>query len=171
MGKYYDNEITPYSDTDIEYDLTKHRYRATKGYADEICKGTTGKSFQVAIGGEAQERFKREELSADMYKGVQKYNRRDEDKRRTTEFLMAKNGDLRDVIKESLGDQIRADLRSGYSMQKDLAWVNPERATVLDLSKVPGVAPDSIEGLLSSGILHKGPYSYSIDDDDYRDDY
>jgi hypothetical protein len=68
-------------------------------------------------------------------------------------------------------DMMRANIRSGYSLQKDFMQINPERGTVLDTRQVPSIAPDAIEGLFASGILFKGEYSYRITDDDYRSDY
>lgn len=171
MGKYYENEVTPYNDIYMTYSDKTHSYTLTEHAADEISKGVTGKSFLLACGSEDREKYKRKEYSSDMYKYIGSYNRRDERKRRVDEHRLAKNGDLRDYIQDAMSDMLRADLRSGFSIQKDLSWVNPERGSVIDLSSVPSIAPDAIEGLFASGILFKGEYSYKIDDDDYRDDY
>jgi hypothetical protein len=172
MGKYYDNEITPVSTTDLEWLPDAHRYRMKLTFADKITNGVVGKSYLAACNGnEDKAIFSLDELSADMYKFIYKYNRRDINKRKADEHKLAKNGDLLDVIRDTMGDMLRAALRSGYTIDKDLSWVNPETNTVLDLSNVPSIAPDAIDGLFAYNILHKGPYSYRIDAEDYRSDY
>ena len=170
-NKYYENEIVPFDDEDMVYNDKKHRYILTAKFADKISLGVIGKSYLEGKQTEARRNYALQEHSADMYKFVYKWNRRDERKRRTTEHLLAKNGDFRDFIKDSMADMVRADIRGGYQLQKDLSWVNPERGTVMDLSDIPSIAPDARDGLLESGILYKGEYSYRIDDEDYRSDY
>ena len=68
-------------------------------------------------------------------------------------------------------DMVRALIRSGYSMIKDLSPVNVETSTVMDFSNLPGICPDAIDGLFAYGVLFKGRYSFKIDDEDYRTDY
>lgn len=167
MGKYYENEITPFSDVQMEYIGKKHSYKLTIDAVDN----EFNISFVEFAGSKENAEQLLREIQGDHNKYIHKYNRRDETKRRVTEHLLAKNGDLRDVIRNSMLDMIRALIRSGYTLQKDLAWVHPERGTVMDLSNIPSIAPDARDGLLVSGILHKGPYSYIIDDEDYRSDY
>lgn len=167
MGDYYDNEITPYTDTDMVWNEDRHRYILTIAAVDN----EYNVSFVAFAGNIENAESLLREISADMYKYVYRYNRRAEKKRRAVEHLLAKNGDLREVIRDAMLDMVRALIRGGYTLQKDLSWVNPERGTVLDLSNIPSIAPDAQELLLSSGILHKGEYTYSINDDDYRADY
>lgn len=164
---YYDNEVTPSDDVFMTYNTNKHRYELTiKAIDDEF-----NVSFVDFAGSRENALQLIREISADMYKYIYKYNRRDINKRKADEHKLAKNGDLRDVIQDTMLDMVRALIRGGYSLDKDLSWVNPESGVVLDLSNIPSIAPDAQDGLLAYGILHKGPYSYRIADDDYRSDY
>lgn len=168
---YYDNEITPYTDNDLEWLETEHKYRLTEAFCDNVAIGVTGKSFVECVGSEPRALFMRNEIMADMYKFVYGYNRRDRRKLRADEHKLAKNGDIRVVIKDSQGDMLRAALRTGNLIDKDLSRVNEEAGVVLNMDGVPAIAQDAIDGLMAYGILHKGPYSYMISDDDYRSDY
>lgn len=170
--EYYDNEVTPVSTTDLIWLPNAHRYRMSEEFANTISNGVVGMSYLAICGGNVSKlEFSLDELSADMYKFIYKYNRRDINKRKADEHKLAKNGDLKDVIRDTMGDMLRAALRSGYTLDKDLSWVNPETGIVLDMSNIPSIAPDAIDSLFAYNILHKGPYSYRIAADDYRSDY
>lgn len=164
---YYDNEVVPFEDTTMTYDSDKHRYVLTIQAVDD--------EFNVSLvsyaGSVEDAESMLREVSNDMYKYIYKYNRRDEKKRRAVEHLLAKNGDLRDLIRDSMLDMVRAIIRGGYSLQKDLSWVNPETGLVMDLSNIPAIAPSAIDGLFGGGVLFKGRFTYQIDADDYRSDY
>lgn len=165
--QYYKNEITPYNDIKMTYDTNSHRYTLTIDYVDtELNVNFTTLAGDID---EAKQRLR--EVSGDFYKFIYKYNRRDSEKRKTDEHRLAKNGDFRDTIADTMIDMVRAWIRSGYSLDKDASWINNETSTVMDLSNIPSIAPDAIEGLFAYGILHKGSYNYTIDDDDYRSDY
>lgn len=167
MGTYYENEVTPFDDLYMTYDTNKHRYELTIHAIDS----EFNVSFVEFAGSEGNAMQLIREISADMYKYIYKYNRRDANTRKIDEHRLAKDGDLRDVIKDAMLDMVRALIREGYSLDKDLSWVNPESGVVLDLSNIPGIAPDAIDGLFAYGVLHKGGYSYRISADDYRSDY
>ena len=167
MGKYYDNEITPFNDQYMTYDTNTHRYTLTDYAIDESFNA----NFVTYAKSEDNAKALRNEISADYYKYIYKYNRRDSDKRKTDEHRLAKNGDFREVIRDGMLDMARALIRTGNLIDKDLSWVNSETSTVMDLSSVPPITSDAIDGLFAYGILHKGSYTYSIDDDDYRSDY
>ncbi len=164
---YYDNQGVPFDDTDMVYDSTKHRYKLT---IDAVDNEFNVSFVAFALSVENAESLLRE-ISADLYKFIYQYNRRAEKKRKAVEHALAKNLDWRDTIKDSMLDMVRATIRGGYSLQKDLAWVNPETGIVFDMSNIPAIAPDAIENLFGMGILFKGEYSYQIDADDYRADY
>lgn len=164
---YYDNQIVPFTDINMVYDSTIHRYTLTIDAVDNELNA----NFIEYAGSEENAEALLREISGDFYKYIYKYNRRDINKRKADEHMLAKNGDLRDVIKDSMMDMCRGLIRSGFLLQKDLAWVIPETGTVMDLSNVPDIAPDAIDGLFAYGILHKGPYSYKIEAEDYRSDY
>lgn len=167
MSTYYDNEITPFDDVYMTYDSDKHRYELTiKAIDDEL-----NISFVEFAGSDGNAEQLIREISSDMYKYIYKHNRRDIKKRKADEHKLAKDGDIRDTIRDTMLDMIRALVRSGYTLDKDLSWVNPESGVVLDLSDIPSIAPDAIDGLLAYGILHRGPYTYQIADEDYRSDY
>jgi len=164
---YYDNQIVPFDDIYMTYDRTAHRYTLT---IDAVDNELDADFIAYARSQENAEALLRE-ISSDMYKFIYKYNRRDINKQKADEHKLAKNGDLRDIIRDSMLDMCRGLIRSGFLLQKDLSWVIPETGTVMDLSNVPDIAPDAIDGLFAYGILHKGPYSYKIETDDYRADY
>ena len=164
---YYDNEAVPVSDLDMIWDTINRRYVLTIDAVDNEFNATLVKF----AGSEETAEAILKEVSADMYKFIYRYNRRDEKKRRAVEHMLSKNADLRPILKATMLDMMRANIRSGYSLQKDFMFINPERGTVLDTRQVPSIAPDAIEGLFASGILFKGEYSYRITDDDYRSDY
>ena len=165
--EYYDNQIVPTDDVDMTYSKTNHRYMLTIEAVDKELNA----NFVTFAGSEQNALALLREISGDLYKYIYKYNRRDIKKRKADEHALAKNGDFRDVIRDAMMDMCRGLIRSGYLLQKDLSWVNPETSTVMDLSNVPEIAPDAIDGLFSYGILHKGPYNYRIDAEDYRADY
>ena len=167
MSDYYDNEITPFDDTTMTYSTTTHRYTLTIQAVDD----EFNVDFVRMSGDEGNAEQRLREISSDMYKYIYKYNRRDLDKQKVDEHRLAKNGDLRDVIRDSMLDMVRALIRSGYSMIKDLSPVNVETSTVMDFSNLPGICPDAIDGLFAYGVLFKGRYSFKIDDEDYRTDY
>lgn len=167
MSDYYENEITPYDDINMTYSKDTHRYTLT---IDAVDKEFDVNFVELATSEKKAEALLRE-VSSDMYKFVYKYNRKDSEKRKTDEHRLAKNGDFRDVIKDTMLDMVRAMIRSGYNIDKDLSWVNSETSTVMDLSNIPSIAPDAIDGLQAYGILWKGHYTYNIDDEDYRSDY
>jgi hypothetical protein len=167
MREYYDNQVDPSDDTNMIYDDNKHRYRLT---IDAIDKEFNVSFVQFAGSKDNANQLIRE-FSADMYKFIYKYNRRDIDKRKADEHKLAKNGDIRETILETMLDMVRATIRNGYTLDKDLSWVNPESGVVMDLSNIPSIAPDAMDGLFAYGILHKGPYSYKISAEDYRSGY
>lgn len=167
MTTYYDNEITPFDDVYMTYSTDTHRYTLTINAVDN----EFNVSFIEYAGNQANAEQLLREISSDMYKYIYKYNRRDLNKQKVDEHRLAKNGDLRDYIRDAMLDMVRALIRSGYSLDKDLSWVNSETGQVMDLSDIPSIAPDAIDGLFAYGILFKGTYSYKINDEDYRSDY
>jgi len=165
--EYYDNQIVPFDDLNMTYSDANHRYMLTIHAVDEELNAT----FIEFAGSSENALALLREISGDLYKYIYKFNRRDIDKLKAVEHALAKNGDWRDVIRDAMMDMCRGLIRSGYLLQKDLSWVNPETSTVMDLSNIPEIAPDAIDGLFAYGILHKGPYTYRIDAVDYRADY
>lgn len=164
---YWTNEITPYDDTYMTFDTDTHQYTLT---VDGV-----NKEFNVGLvefaGSEGNAKQLLREIRGDFYKYVYRVTRRDEQHRRVVEHRLAKDGELRDLIKNSMLDMVRATIRGGYSMQKDLMWANPVTGTVMDLSNVPAIAPDAIEGLQSMGMASRYPYTFQIEDSDYRSGY
>lgn len=167
MGTYWRNEIEPYDDVTMTYDSNKHRYELTIAAVDNEFNANL---VEYAGSFEDAQAILRE-ISSDVYKFIYKYNRRDFRKLQAVEHGLAKNGDWRDAIRDAMLDYARATIRNGYLLDKDLSWVNPETAQVMDLSNIPAIAPDAIDGLMAYNVLHKGPYTFTIADDDYRDGY
>ena len=160
-------EITPFDDTYMTYDQNTHRYTLTIAAVDE--------EFDISLvefaGSQANAESLLREISSDVYKAIYKFNRHDEKHRRVVEYKLAKHPDARNIIKDAMLDYVRATIRSGYAIVKDLSPVNPELGIVMDFSKLPPIAPDAFDGLYAYGILHRGEYNFTIPDDAYRSDY
>lgn len=167
--EYYDNQVTPYDDIYMTYNTDTHRYTLTVQSVDDAHFIT--KPFMTAAGSEEVAESRLDETSKDMYKYIYRMTRRGEKKRKVVEHMLAKNGDLRDVLRDSMLDMVRALIRSGYGLQKDLGWVNTATGTVFDFKDIPAIAPSAVDGLLAAGILFKGVYTYRIEEEDYRSDY
>ena len=162
------NEITPFSDTNMDYSLTTHRYTLTVAAVD----AEFDVSFVAFSGSQANAESLLREISSDVYKTIYKESRTiSENKRRVTEYKLAKDPDIRNILLETMLDYVRATIRSGYLIVKDLSPVNPELGTVLDFSKLPTISPDALDSLITYNVIYKGYYTFTIPDDDYRVDY
>lgn len=162
-----DNEIIPFDDVDMTYNSTTHRYTLTVQAVDE--------EFDVSLveyaGSQANAESLLREISSDIYKTIYNLSRRDNKTVRVIEYNLSKNPNQRPVIKDAMLDHMRATIRTGYAMVKDLSPVNSETGIVLDFSTLPPIAPDALDGLYAFGIIHRGTYSYRIPDESYRTDY
>jgi hypothetical protein len=157
-------EQNPYDDTDMTYDISSHKYILTISSVDS--------EFDVSLvdfaGSQANAESLLREISSDIYKAIYNLSRRDERHRRVVEYRLAKDPELRDVIKNAMLDYVRATIRSGYAIVKDLSPVNPELGVVLDFSKLPPVAPDALDGLYAFGLIYKGRFGFTIPDEIYE---
>jgi len=151
-----DSTIFPYNDDEMVYDLDLRMYILT----DVACNDYIGDDL---IGEEyfngnttKYDRF-REEISEDIYEYIFSYTHVTSVK--TKRYIMAKNPDLRESIKQALKYQLRYNVRSSANILKDMHGVNIEKGKALALSSIRGrvgFSPQAHNVLARNGLLYTG---------------
>ena len=158
-----DTSISPYNDDYMVYDLDRQLYLLT----DKGVKVLVGEELVELAGNINKAEIVRYEVSQDIYNYISRYSLRETDKYK--KWLIAKDPELREIIKRVLADQMRYYIRSGAGLLKDMHGIQIEKSRALDLSQIRGkalISPSSETLLLNSGLLYVGRLYYP----DYSDD-
>src|SRR6056297_833552 len=150
----------PYDDKDMYYELDLRMYVLTKDACDDYLGVDLSENFN---GGDIQMQRFIEELSEDIYEFV--YDHTFVNSVKTKRYLMAKDENLRPIIKKALLYQLRYAFISSANLLKDMHGVHIEKAKALDLSQLRGkvnIAHQAIKVLSRSGLLYSGGSYYKL---------
>lgn len=148
----------PFSDEDMRYDATKHRYILTEEFVrnqgidlglelNTDAAPEPSKVPQLAL----------ERISLLVYSNIYQYGRQKQDK----EYLLACHPDLRDVIKDAMMERLKYMIDSGDLSTRSGALITQgTRVETKDL--IPSVMEEMI--LRPTGLLHRGKFDFIKDE-------
>jgi hypothetical protein len=158
-----DSSVLPYNDDYMEYDIDEHMYVLT----DYGVRQLIGEDLVVLTGSTTKSKMVRYEVSRDIMNYISMYSRMQAYKYK--QWLLAKDENMRDVIKRVLADQMRYYIRSGAGLLKDMHGINIANNKVMDLNQIRGRALISYSAeqmLMQSGLLYVGTMYYSQYEED-----
>lgn len=151
--------IQPYSDANMQYDFSKHRYILTPEYCrlrgldldiliDKDLFPDPQQAVSIAL----------DRISLLVYSNIYHYGR----EMATKQFLLACHPDLREVIREAMFERLNYVTSAGDLSLKSGALVSSgTRIETSDL--IPSVVEEMI--LRPTGLLHRGKFEITIDDE------
>jgi hypothetical protein len=143
----------PFDDTDMIYDIKRHRYVLTKEFVENELPYNIGEFLND---GKEIEIFLRE-MSSDVYRLIKKFT--NIGSWETKEYFLSNCHNLREIIKEALLAQTRYAFRSGGNLLKDHHGVNIEKGTANTTESIRGEREWSstvFDELQSVGLLYSG---------------
>ena len=149
--------IEPFSDADMVYDFDKHRYILTpqycrnKGFDFELLDRDNFPDPQLA------DELVLDRVSLLVYTNIYNYGRT----KKTKEFLLACDPDLRDIIKEALFERLTYMNASGDLSIRSGALIS--QGTRIDTEDLVASVMELML-LRPTGILHRGDYHIIIDE-------
>ncbi|NOQ50476.1 MAG: hypothetical protein GQ557_02265 [Mycoplasmataceae bacterium] len=158
-----DTSVLPYNDDYLVYDLDSRQFLLTVSGVKDLL----GYDLTNDIGTIQEANYFCLECSDIIYGHIYSYSNLNviEQKR----YSIAKDEDLREIIKRALLAQMRYMVKSGANLLGNMHGVNIERGKALDISKLRGniIVSDQSHKLLSqSGLLHTGyQYIYDFEED------
>lgn len=158
-----DTSVLPYNDDEMVYDLDRQMYLLT----DVGVRRLTGIDLVELSGTETESKFNRYEIAQDLKNYISMNTLYTSWKYKV--WLIAKDADLRNVIKRALADQTRYYVTSGAGSLKDMHGINITNGKVIDIALLRNQVSvsASVDLLLKqSGLLYAGKMYYS----DYSDD-
>jgi hypothetical protein len=148
----------PYSDSDMTYDITSHRYILTEEFVRN-----QGIDLNLILETEMSPdpanvpALFLNRVSLLVYSNIYNYGRQFEDK----QYLISCGSIYRDVIKEAMLERVMYIYNSGDLSSKSGALISQgTRVEVKDL--IPSVTEEMI--LRSAGLLHRGSYQFIKDE-------
>jgi len=148
-----DTSIFPYNDDFMVYDLLLRQYKPTVSGIKDLL----GYNLEVDTGSIEEANYFCTEASDIIYNHIYSYSGlRQIDLKR---YVIAKDGDLRELFRRVLYAQIRYMVRSGANLLGDMHGVNVERGKALPISSLRGnieVSSQAQKLLSRSGLLFTG---------------
>lgn len=148
----------PYSDSEMTYSTTTHRYTLTSDYVRSqgidlsLILDTTAHPEPSNAPGQVLER-----ISMLVYTNIYNYGRQKADK----EYLLACNSDLRSVIRDAMMERLEYMANSGDLSSKSGALITQgTRVDVEDL--IPSIVEEMT--LRAAGLLHRGKFDFVKDE-------
>lgn len=158
-----DSSTLPYNDTELVYDIDRQFYLLTNVGVSRL----VGEDLVTLAGNEQKAELIRYEVSQDVYNFISRYSLNSAYKYKV--WLLAKDSDLRTLIKRVLADQMRYYIRSGAGLLKDMHGIDISKGKIMDLRMLrnnSSVSASVEMQLENSGLLYTGRMYYS----DYEDD-
>lgn len=151
--KLYQN---PISDSEMTYDISKHRYILTMDYVRNrgidlsLILDTAGHPEPANLPNQLLDR-----VSALVYANIYNYGRQKLEK----EYMLACDPELRGIIRDAMFERLNYYTSSGDLSTKSGVLLN--QGTKLDLTdKIPSVVEEMI--LRPTGLLHRGKVNVVI---------
>lgn len=158
-----DTSILPYNDDYLVYDIDRQMWVLT----NLAVQRELGEDLISLAGNEQKAEVIRYEVSQDVMNYISRYSLNSAYKYKV--WLLAKDENLRNLIKRVLLDQMRYYIRSGAGLIKDMHGIDISKGKVMNLQSMRGnvlVSASVEQQLLNSGLLYTGRMYYS----DYEDD-
>lgn len=162
-----DSSILPYNDEYLKYDKDREMYIIQDKAVDDL----VGENLITLAGNEIKAKLIRYEVSQDIMNFISMNSLYTSYRYKV--WLLAKDGDLRNLLLRVLADQMRYYIRSGAGLLKDMTGVDISKGKAMDLASLRGnvLVSASVEQLLKQmGMLYTGNMYYSEFEEDWLED-
>lgn len=148
-----DTSVYPYNDDYMVYDLDSRQYLLTVSGVKDLL----GFNLETLIGTIEEADYFCLEMSDIVYNFIYSYALLSQTKYKR--WIIAKDGNIRELFKRVLLAQTRYAVRSGANLLGDMHGVNFERGKALDINSIRGsieMSSQALKLIQRTGLLYSG---------------